>query len=79
MNGKKKHKWDGRDLVAIILATGVSSTIILLILVELVPHHSHVSDREADALSVALGAAIGALATYLGGKHKDDNDNDKEK
>ena len=66
-------------MVAIILAIGVTSTVILLIIVELVPHHGHVSDREADTLSVALGAAVGALATYLGhGKrHRDDDEDDK--
>jgi hypothetical protein len=53
-------------LVAIILAIGVSVTLVLLIVVEFFPSHGHVSDEEAAVLSTALGAAIGALATYLG-------------
>jgi len=79
MNKNGKHKWSGPDTVAIILALGVASTVILLILVELIPHHGHISDREADTLSVALGAAVGALATYLGqskSKHKDEDEDD---
>jgi len=67
----KNHKWKGRDLVAVILAIGVTITLVLLIIVEFFPHHGHVSDQEAGVLSVALGAAIGALATYLGGNGKD--------
>jgi hypothetical protein len=81
-NHGKRHKWNGRDVVAIILSVGVSGTIVLLIVVEFVPHHGHVSDEEAAALSTALGAAIGALATYLGGSRgngngNDDNESDK--
>jgi len=60
------HKWSGRDIVAIVLAAGVALTLVLLIAVEFVSHHGHVSDQEAAVLSTALGAVVGALATYLG-------------
>jgi hypothetical protein len=72
------RRWNGRDIVAIILAIGVSGTIVLLIVVEFVPHHGHVSDEEAAALSTALGAAIGALATYLGGSIGNGHDRNKD-
>jgi uncharacterized membrane protein YccC len=64
------RKWDPHALVAVILAFGVTGTLVLLIVVEFVPHHGHVSDAEAAALSTALGAAIGAIATYLGIEHR---------
>jgi hypothetical protein len=64
------RKWDPHALVAVILAFGVTGTLVLLIAVEFIPHHGHVSDAEAAALSTALGAAIGAIATYLGIEHQ---------
>jgi len=65
------NKWSGRDIVAIILATGVMLTLVLLVAVEFFSSHGHVSDQEAGVLSTALGAAVGALATYLGVGRKD--------
>lgn len=60
--------------MAVVLATGVSLTLILLIAVEFFSGHGHVSDQEAGVLSTALGAAVGALATYLGvGRNRDDD------
>jgi len=63
------RNWQG--ITAVILACGITSTVILLIVVEFVPHHGHVSESEAAALSTALGAAIGAVATYLGTHHNE--------
>lgn len=86
-------KWDPHALVAVILAGGVTGVLVLLIVVEFFPHHGHVSDAEAAALTTVLGAVVGALSTYLGmdyrdrhkpprcpfcGRSLDDDDDDKE-
>ena len=56
--------WHG--LVAIVLALGLATAVVLLCL-ETILHRGPVSDTEAAVLSTVLGAAIGAIATYLGG------------
>ena len=54
-----------RDLAAIILALGVTATLII-IAVGSVIHTGPISTEESTLLSTALGAAVGAVATYLG-------------
>ena len=55
--------WHG--LVAIVLALGLAVAVVLLCL-ETILHRGPVSDSEAAVLSTVLGAAVGAVATYLG-------------
>jgi hypothetical protein len=61
--------WHG--LAAIILALGVSVTVVLLG-VETLTHDGHVSPEEATLLATVLGAGVGAIATYLGLAERDD-------
>lgn len=56
---------DWHALVAVILALGVSTAIIVLSINELTSA-GHVSQEGATLLATVLGAAIGAIATYLG-------------
>jgi len=60
-------KWDWHAIVVIILAIGAVTTLILLAVMEL-QRDGHVTDAEATLLATVLGAVIGAIATYLGGK-----------
>jgi hypothetical protein len=55
----------GYTLVALILATGAAAAVIILA-VGSVALNGPVSTEEATLLSTALGAIIGAVATYLG-------------
>lgn len=55
------------DAVAIILAIGVSTSLILLSVVEF-SHSGHLTPDETVVISTVLGAGIGALATHIGGK-----------
>lgn len=57
---------DWRAVVAIILAVGVSGALIGLTVMEILRDGS-VTEAEATVFSTALGAAVGAVATYLGG------------
>jgi hypothetical protein len=56
-------------LVAIILAVGASTAIVLLAVMEVV-RDGNVTAEEATLLATVLGAAVGAVATYLGGKDR---------
>jgi uncharacterized membrane protein len=67
--------WHG--LVAIVLALGLATTVILLAL-ETILHRGPVSDTEAAVLSTVLGAAVGAVATYLGGARGHSNGNGQD-
>jgi hypothetical protein len=55
----------GTALVALVLATGVAVAIIALAIGP-VWNNGPVSTEEATLLSTVLGAAVGAIATYLG-------------
>jgi hypothetical protein len=57
--------WHG--LAAIILALGVTISLVLLSVMELV-RDGAVTPEEATLLATGFGAAIGAIATYLGGR-----------
>jgi len=62
------------SLVALILAAGVACAMIALAIAAGVAEASHanaVSEAAANLLATALGAAIGALSTYLGVKTPD--------
>jgi len=58
---------DWHGLSAIILAVGISLAIIILSVGEFF-HDGHISETEANTISTILGAGIGALATFLGGR-----------
>ncbi len=70
-NGRR----DWRGVVAVIIASGLALCFILLAL-GAVLHTSRVSltPEEAGAISTVLGATVGALATYLGGRSDDGDD-----
>lgn len=55
-------------IVAIILALGIATSLILLSANEFT-HNGHISGEEATTISTVLGAGIGSIATYLGVKH----------
>lgn len=56
--------------MVVILAVGVAATVILLV-IETMQHIGPISAQESTVLSTVLGAAIGAIATYLGGHARD--------
>ena len=56
---------DLHGVVAVILATGVAVTVVVLAL-ETTTHSGAISESEANVLSTVVGAIIGAVATYLG-------------
>lgn len=56
---------DGRPLVAVVLATGISIWLVL-IGVNIIFQDYPISDQLSTLLSTALGATVGALAVYLG-------------
>jgi len=58
--------WNWHGIVAIILALGVSVTLVLEV-VNIILRNGHTTETEATLLATAFGAAIGAIATYLGG------------
>lgn len=61
---------NGRDVAALILATGVSSSVVILCLtVAFQP--TTISAQGADLLSSTLGVMIGAVAVYLGYRASD--------
>jgi hypothetical protein len=57
---------DPRGIAAIILAVGLAIAVVVLALGTEFTSRS-LSVEEASLLSTVLGAAVGALATYLGG------------
>jgi hypothetical protein len=58
---------DWRAVVAVILALGVTLTVVLLAVEEL-QHPGHVSPEEAELLALSIGVSVGAVAVYLGGR-----------
>jgi membrane protein DedA with SNARE-associated domain len=61
-------KWDWSAIVAVILAVGVTGSLLLLSFGELF-HDGHLTEAETTTVSTLLGAGIGAIATYLGGRN----------
>jgi uncharacterized membrane protein YccC len=56
-----------------ILAFGVASTIIILA-INVILRDGTYTVEETTLLSTALGAMVGAVATYLGGRDRKDDD-----
>lgn len=54
-----------KTLVALVLAAGVAGAVIVLAVGAVVSGHS-LSVEETSVLSAVLGAAVGAVATFLG-------------
>ncbi|UUN30904.1 hypothetical protein [Streptomyces sp. FIT100] len=75
MSTENGPKWSWPGVIALVIAVGVSIALcVSLIAVALSPHP--VSQQFAGVLSALSGAAMGALATYLGaintGQQRDD-------
>lgn len=64
----KDFYWSWRGAVAVTLALGLAVTVVLLSVGQY-----HATPEEANTISTVLGAVVGALATYVGGKHSNDN------
>ena len=70
------NRSSGAKTVAIILATGISTSLILISVMALVSalrgtHVFYISENATQVLSGVFGAIIGALAGYLGRNSKD--------
>lgn len=63
-------KLETRDLAAIILAGGVSLTVVLIGIATVV-HSTSISISEATLLGTVLGTVVGGLATFLGYRARD--------
>lgn len=77
---KPRDHWRGRT--AMVLATGVS--ISLIITAGTIGYITTQSDQDlstgsAALLTTSLGAAVGAIATYLGGARRGDEDGDDKR
>jgi hypothetical protein len=59
-----------QDVAAIILAVGVAAAVVLLSL-GAESRAKEISMADAELLSTVLGAAVGALAAFLGGRRRD--------
>jgi NO-binding membrane sensor protein with MHYT domain len=68
---------DPRGLAAIILAAGLSIAVVALAIGTEVTSRN-LSVEEASLLSTVLGAAVGALATYMGGTALRSRGDDKD-
>lgn len=67
----------GPELVAAILAAGIALAIVA-ICIGVATHEGTISAEESTLIATVLGAAVGAIATYLGtGRHRDDLDDDE--
>lgn len=65
MEGGRRVSVRPRELVAAILAAGISLAIVV-ICVGVATHSGPISAEESTLIATVLGAAVGALATYLG-------------
>jgi hypothetical protein len=63
-------KLETRDLAAVILAIGVSLTVVL-IGISTVVHSTSISISEATLLGTVLGTVVGGLATFMGYRARD--------
>ena len=62
---------DPRGLTALVLAAGIAIAIIA-VAVGAAVHEGSVSAEESTLIATVLGAAVGALATYLGTRDRDE-------
>jgi hypothetical protein len=60
-----------KHLVALVLSIGISLWLVLMG-VNIVTQDFPISDELSTLLSTSLGATVGALAVYLGGKDRDE-------
>ena len=70
MNPHTPREW-GYFIVTLILAIGVTISIVSLTIVEW-RSDGHISEAEATLLATVMGAAIGTIATYIGGRNKEE-------
>ena len=66
-----------RSLVAFVLVIGTAVAIVALAIGAAwteASNNGHVSDQASTLLSTVLGAAVGAIAAYLGGRIAGDNE-----
>jgi len=61
---------DPRGIAALVLALGVAIAIVA-IAVGAAVHSGPISAEESTLIATVLGAAVGALATFLGLRHED--------
>ena len=64
-------RFNGRDLVAIILALGVAGAVLAATVGTVIEKAFTITATEGQLLGTIIGAAIGAVATYLGGRGSD--------
>jgi hypothetical protein len=70
-------KYRGSELVAAILAAGIALAIVA-ICIGVATHEGPISAEESTLIATVLGAAVGAIATYLGtGRGGGDLDDDE--
>lgn len=69
-----KRRNPQRARVAVILAIGVSVSLILAFFWTASPYTPEASDANAERMFAALGAVIAALAVWLGGNDDDRRD-----
>lgn len=60
-----------KHLVALVLAVGISVWLALMG-VNIITQDFPISDQLSTLLSTSIGATVGALAVYLGGKDRDE-------
>ena len=73
MKGPNPQRWTPqawRGVAALIIAFGLSATVVLLA-IETILHSGSISTQESSLLSTALGAMVGAVAVFLGGHTTD--------
>ena len=68
----KRRGGPGRTRVALILAVGVSLSLVVAFFFTASPWTPEVGDANAERMFAALGAVIAALAVWLGGGDPDD-------
>jgi uncharacterized membrane protein len=61
-------RFDWRGLVALVLALGVVGVLIAGAVGSILNHDRTVTSDEIATIATVLGAAIGAVAVYLGGR-----------
>jgi len=78
---RRRVTWNGRSVVAVVIAAGVSLSVLALAVAASVAEASQrltLSKGAVTVLSTALGAMIGAVATYLGLSRDDDGQGGSE-
>jgi len=61
----KRPPWSWPGVVAVVLAIGVASTLVIAVIAAEITRHG-LTDTESNLIATLGGATIGALATYLG-------------